>query len=131
MAIFWFLDSHKLEYMKFNLPQIYYTYSATLCTCTLWLWVYECLPFFYKYSCAIVHVLLLLLFRHADTRKSSPGGSPIPVEEPLALLKWRSAVSSASSSSQLGVCMNQLERCIAWEKSPMKVVKYTYTCTCM
>ena len=44
------------------------------------------------------------------------------MDEPAALLKWRDAVSSSTSSSQLGVCMNQLERCIAWEKSPMKVV---------
>lgn len=79
---------------------------------------------------------MYVCYRHADTRKSSPNDSPMPVEEPLALLKWRNAVSSASSSSQLGVCMNQLERCIAWEKSPMKVVStcnkyFGITCTCL
>ena len=52
----------------------------------------------------------------------------VPYEDTLALTKWRQAIGAATSSSQLAVCVNQLERCIAWEKSPMKVV---CTCTCI
>ena len=31
-------------------------------------------------------------------------------------------MKSSSSSSQVAVCISQLDRSIAWEKSPMKVV---------
>lgn len=35
---------------------------------------------------------------------------------------WRSAVASATSSAQLCLYTMQLNKCIAWEKSIMKVV---------
>jgi len=38
------------------------------------------------------------------------------------LNSWRSAVSNATSAAQLSVYVTQLVRCIAWEKSIMKVV---------
>ena len=60
----------------------------------------------------------------SDDSKSS---DCVSYEDTVALAKWRQAVSAATSSSQLAVCVNQLEKCIAWEKSPMKVV---CTCTC-
>ena len=41
---------------------------------------------------------------------------------PLGLGCWRDAVSTASSAAQVTLCCNQLDQCIAWEKSIMKVV---------
>lgn len=38
------------------------------------------------------------------------------------MAQWKQAVAMATSSSQLSVCMVQLERSIAWEKSLLKVV---------
>ena len=76
----------------------------------------------FMYIQGLFHLPLYISYRRSEGRKESPEGSTSPAEEPAALLRWRNAVSTATSSSQLGVCMNQLERCIAWEKSPMKVV---------
>ena len=53
-----------------------------------------------------------------DTGNSS-NNSP---EDSEALLQWREAVKSSISASQVAVCISQLDRSIAWEKSPMKVV---------
>lgn len=39
---------------------------------------------------------------------------------------WRSAVASATSSAQLCLYTMQLNKCIAWEKSIMKVVSALY-----
>ena len=33
----------------------------------------------------------------------------VPYEDTMALTKWRQAISAATSSSQLAVCVNQLE----------------------
>lgn len=41
---------------------------------------------------------------------------------PAGLVSWRSAVSTATSPAQLALCLYQLNRSIAWEKSIMKVV---------
>ena len=38
------------------------------------------------------------------------------------LNSWRTAVNNATSAAQLSLCVAQLVRCIAWEKSIMKVV---------
>ena len=46
-----------------------------------------------------------------------------PAPECIALVKWRNCISHSVTISQLAVCLNQLEKCIAWEKSPMKVVR--------
>lgn len=43
------------------------------------------------------------------------------------LLKWREAVSKTMSASQLAVCVNQLDRCLAWERSATKVVSRVTT----
>lgn len=46
-----------------------------------------------------------------------------PLELPTEkLLRWRRAVKDAMSASQLALCMCELERCIAWEKSGTIVV---------
>ena len=44
----------------------------------------------------------------------------LPTEK---LLKWRRAVKDALSASQLALCMCELERCVAWEKSSTIVVR--------
>ncbi|ESN91155.1 hypothetical protein HELRODRAFT_90399, partial [Helobdella robusta] len=44
-----------------------------------------------------------------------------PLGKSKELLLWRSAVSSATSPSQLSLYVEQLNKCIAWEKSIMKV----------
>ena len=70
-------------------------------------------------------IYYLYLIRSLDVKKegSDESGKEITsAEEPLALTKWRTAVGDAKSASQLAVCMNELEKNIAWEKSPMKVV---------
>ena len=41
---------------------------------------------------------------------------------PAALIRWREAVTKAVSAAQLHLCLYQLNKCIAWEKSIMKVV---------
>ena len=47
-----------------------------------------------------------------------------PLELPTErLLRWRRAVKDAMSASQLALCMCELERCIAWEKSSTIVVR--------
>ena len=38
------------------------------------------------------------------------------------LVAWRAAVQSASSASQIAVCVNVLDQSISWEKSTSKVV---------
>ena len=50
--------------------------------------------------------------RHADSEPPTD-----------SLLQWREAVSMAASASQLAVCVNQLDRCLAWERSTTKVVR--------
>ena len=46
-----------------------------------------------------------------------------PLELPTEkLLRWRRAVKDAMSASQLALCMCELERCVAWEKSSTIVV---------
>jgi len=44
------------------------------------------------------------------------------------LISWRSAVSNATSAAQLSIYVAQLVRCIAWEKSIMKVVSFWLFC---
>ena len=46
-------------------------------------------------------------------------GLELPTEK---LLRWRKAVNDATSASQLAMCMCELERCVAWEKSSTVVV---------
>ena len=43
-------------------------------------------------------------------------------ETTSALKRWREAVTNASSSAQLSMCIHMLNTCIAWERSIMKVV---------
>ena len=45
-------------------------------------------------------------------------------EEELApgMKTWRRALSEVSSAAQLALCLQQLHRSIAWERSIMKVV---------
>ena len=40
-----------------------------------------------------------------------------------ALLQWRRAVTMATSASQMAVSVNELDRCLAWERSATKVVR--------
>lgn len=44
------------------------------------------------------------------------------------LNSWRAAVSNATSAAQLSIYVSQLVRCIAWEKSIMKVVRTDISC---
>jgi hypothetical protein len=46
------------------------------------------------------------------------------------LSSWRAAVGSASSSAQLSLYLTQLHRCVAWEKSIMKVVSIVNCALC-
>ena len=43
------------------------------------------------------------------------------------LVAWRAAVQSASSASQIAVCVNVLDQSISWEKSTSKVVRSSST----
>ncbi|KAI0216451.1 hypothetical protein LSAT2_031519 [Lamellibrachia satsuma] len=43
------------------------------------------------------------------------------VDVPKELLAWRQAVLRTHTTSQLSLCLSQLNSCIAWEKSVMKV----------
>lgn len=62
-----------------------------------------------------------------DGDSSDSGSQPAAQERvPRELLHWRQAVGSASSASQLWVCLSQLESCIAWEKSVMRVVSWAH-----
>ena len=47
------------------------------------------------------------------------------------LNSWRAAVNNATSSAQLTIYVSQLVRCVAWEKSIMKVVSLLRICTCL
>jgi hypothetical protein len=40
----------------------------------------------------------------------------------IQLIRWRKAVAESTSSSQLSICIDQLDNCIAWDKSIMKVI---------
>ena len=40
----------------------------------------------------------------------------------IQLTRWRKAVKEATSASQLSICIEQLDSCIAWDKSIMKVI---------
>lgn len=51
-----------------------------------------------------------------------PVNSPLVEDIPEGLLRWRAAVQKSRTSSQLAVCLNFLESCIAWERSIMKAV---------
>lgn len=86
---------------------------------------------------AHVHVLgftytCIYVFRHTSNADAKNEQSidtttdTTPPPDPVALTKWKTAIVQATSSSQLAVCINQLERCIAWEKSPMKVVSLLF-----
>ena len=58
-----------------------------------------------------------------DVHSSSDEDSDVDEETASReLTAWRSAVSAATSSAQLCLYMMQLNKCIAWEKSIMKVV---------
>ncbi|XP_022106511.1 bromodomain adjacent to zinc finger domain protein 2B-like isoform X3 [Acanthaster planci] len=47
---------------------------------------------------------------------------PKAEEEPSkGLVRWRRTVENATSASRLHMCLNVLEKCIAWDKSIMKV----------
>ena len=56
--------------------------------------------------------------------RSSPSLEDEEEEEEATtqLLRWRGAVARAASAAQLNLCLVQLHKCIAWEKSIMKVV---------
>ena len=43
---------------------------------------------------------------------------------PIGLQTWRIAVATATSPAQLMLCVIQLNKSIAWEKSIMKVVSF-------
>ena len=43
-------------------------------------------------------------------------------DAPPALMRWREGVKKAVSAAQIHLCLYQLNKCIAWEKSIMKVV---------
>lgn len=46
---------------------------------------------------------------------------------PVGLQMWRIAVATATSPSQLMLCLIQLNNSLAWEKSIMKVVRQFYS----
>lgn len=50
------------------------------------------------------------------------------MEEDIApgLRVWRRALSEARSAAQVALCIQQLQKSIAWEKSIMKVVSVLY-----
>ncbi|CAF0727334.1 unnamed protein product [Didymodactylos carnosus] len=43
-------------------------------------------------------------------------------EAPQQLERWRRTINESRTPAQLALCLSQLERCIAWEKSIMKVI---------
>lgn len=45
----------------------------------------------------------------------------VPTRIPPGLKSWRAAVEVAENPSQLSLCIEQLQGCIAWDKSIMKV----------
>jgi len=60
---------------------------------------------------------------HAHAHSSSDDESDTDDETATRdLNSWRSAVNNATSAAQLSIYVAQLIRCIAWEKSIMKVV---------
>ncbi|CAF4339177.1 unnamed protein product, partial [Rotaria magnacalcarata] len=42
-------------------------------------------------------------------------------EAPQQLERWRRTVNESRTPAQLALCLTQLERCIAWERSIMRV----------
>lgn len=49
--------------------------------------------------------------------------SQLPEHRPKELICWRHAVTNADNLPQLMCCLLQLNKCIAWEKSVMRVVR--------
>lgn len=43
---------------------------------------------------------------------------------------WRKALSQAHNAAQVAMCLQQLEKTIAWEKSIMKVVSTVFPLAC-
>lgn len=67
-----------------------------------------------------------------DSQNSSDDDDDSDDEDETAtreLSSWRAAVSNATSASQLHLYLAQLQRCVAWEKSIMKVVSYFLNCS--
>ena len=58
-------------------------------------------------------------------RPPPPPRPSLPALPTPKLVRWREAVVRVTSASQLAVCVNVLDRCIAWEKSATKVVRKT------
>lgn len=67
-----------------------------------------------------------------DVRASTDDDSDYDYDEDETatreLSSWRVAVGNATSSAQLSLYQTQLHRCIAWEKSIMKVVSIASSC---
>jgi hypothetical protein len=58
--------------------------------------------------------------QHMEGEEENDGNRHLPKE----LIRWRQSVLTADSASQIMVYMLQLNDCIAWEKSIMKVVRF-------
>ena len=56
-------------------------------------------------------------------RLPPPPRPSLPALPTPKLVRWQEAVVNVTSASQLAVCVNVLDRCIAWEKSATKVVR--------
>ena len=58
-----------------------------------------------------------------DSSSSDTAPPPTPKydEVPQQLERWRRTVNESRTSAQLALCLTQLERCIAWERSVMRV----------
>ena len=60
--------------------------------------------------------------------EATPTSDPPTQEEPTEeLLNWQGAIAMVTSASQLAVLASQLNSCVAWEKSPTKVVSSLHT----
>ena len=56
-----------------------------------------------------------------DSSDTDTTTSSKPEEVPQQLERWRRTVQESRTSAQLALCLTQLERCIAWERSLMRV----------
>lgn len=102
-------------------------YLSLFIWCFSWLCSVYCYNDWWKCYCACNSTQLNLASITTSSSKdnlcSSDDDSDVDEETATKeLAAWRSAVALATSSAQLCLYMMQLNKCIAWEKSIMKVV---------
>ncbi|CAF0760101.1 unnamed protein product [Didymodactylos carnosus] len=60
---------------------------------------------------------------HINNNNSYSNDPPSKYDDaPQQLERWRRTINETRTPAQLALCLSQLERCIAWEKSIMKVI---------